>query len=271
MSDAERAFRRVLVALDASRASLRALESSTRLAARLHAELVGLFVEDVDLLRMAALPFTRIVGPGAAEREVDVATVERWLRGAAGEARAILERAELRRPGACSLRIVRGRIPSDVVGVAETEDLLIVELRALGGSVRAALEATRGSVLLLGGDDEAARALLAAYDPLGGERGGLTALARVAAAVDRVLAVLLPEEIPDGGTLEREVAAALAGGPARFEVVRLPRDGRRIAALARQRPEALLALPRSGELEVAEGVDLPALARLTRCSVLVLR
>ena len=53
------AIRRILVALDASTHSLAALETAAGLAARLEAELVGLFVEDINLLRAAELPFAR--------------------------------------------------------------------------------------------------------------------------------------------------------------------------------------------------------------------
>ena len=53
------AFRRVVVALDASQASRRVLGAAAAVAAREGAELIGLFVEDTNLLHMGALPFTR--------------------------------------------------------------------------------------------------------------------------------------------------------------------------------------------------------------------
>ena len=52
-------IRRILVGLDASPRSLSALEVACDLAARFRAELEGLFVEDIDLLRACELPFTR--------------------------------------------------------------------------------------------------------------------------------------------------------------------------------------------------------------------
>jgi len=54
-------FLRILVALDATEDSLTSLDLATRLAAKLRAELEGLFVEDINLLRMADLPCTRVV------------------------------------------------------------------------------------------------------------------------------------------------------------------------------------------------------------------
>ncbi|MBK7177644.1 MAG: universal stress protein [Chloroflexi bacterium] len=52
-------IQRILVALDASPHSLAALEAAIDLAERLDAELQGLFVEDINLLRLAQLPFAR--------------------------------------------------------------------------------------------------------------------------------------------------------------------------------------------------------------------
>ncbi len=56
------AIQRILLALDASPQSVAALDTATELAGRLGAELTGLFVEDTDLLRMAALPFAAEIG-----------------------------------------------------------------------------------------------------------------------------------------------------------------------------------------------------------------
>ena len=51
MTKDQLSIRRILVALDASPASLSAMQNAVELAARLGAELIGLFVEDINLLR----------------------------------------------------------------------------------------------------------------------------------------------------------------------------------------------------------------------------
>ena len=55
-------LRRIVVGLDAGPRDRAALEAAAQLAARMQAELVGLFVEDIDLLHLAGLPFAREVG-----------------------------------------------------------------------------------------------------------------------------------------------------------------------------------------------------------------
>ena len=58
-SGAEFGIRRIMVALDGSAHASGAPEAAAALAARLHAELEGVFVQDIDLARLAALPIGR--------------------------------------------------------------------------------------------------------------------------------------------------------------------------------------------------------------------
>ena len=122
--------RRLWVALDASSHSLAALEAAVRIAARLDAELAGLFVEDEDLLRWSRLPIGRAVDPVSAKaRSVDAPTVEQELRAQAGRARRALEAAAQRERVRWSFRVVRGR-----VGRALAEAVGELDLLALGRS-----------------------------------------------------------------------------------------------------------------------------------------
>ena len=55
-------IRRIMVALDASPRNVEMIEIAAKLAARMGSELIGLFVEDINLLRMADLPFASEIG-----------------------------------------------------------------------------------------------------------------------------------------------------------------------------------------------------------------
>ena len=80
-------IRRILFALDAATDAPDSLEAATEIAERLNAELIGLFVEDVNLLRSAALPFVREINLGSGGwREFSPANVERELRSRAARA-----------------------------------------------------------------------------------------------------------------------------------------------------------------------------------------
>ncbi|MBM4429906.1 MAG: universal stress protein [Chloroflexi bacterium] len=120
-------IRRILVALDASQHSLVALETAAELAARLEAELVGLFVEDINLLRLAELPFAQELGIfSATGRRLDTQQVERQLQAQAERARRALatraERAHVR----WSFQVTRGVVAPQLLIAASEADLLIL-------------------------------------------------------------------------------------------------------------------------------------------------
>jgi len=100
--------RRIVLGLDAG-TPMRDLEAAAALAARTGAELVGLFVENPELLQFAALPFAReIGGASAARRGLDVASVERSLRALALEAERMLAGTAGRSAVRWSFRVARG-------------------------------------------------------------------------------------------------------------------------------------------------------------------
>jgi nucleotide-binding universal stress UspA family protein len=118
-------IRRILVALDASPHSLAALDSAAEMAARLEVELLGLFVEDINLLRLAEFPFAREVGfPSAVPRPLNSATMERTLKIAAEQARQAMETLAEHLPVRWSFRIVRGSVMSELLAAAGEADLV---------------------------------------------------------------------------------------------------------------------------------------------------
>ncbi|HKI63833.1 MAG TPA: hypothetical protein VKA16_04330 [Burkholderiales bacterium] len=173
-------LRRIVVGLDAGPRGRATLQAAAQLAARMQAELVGLFVEDIDLLHLAGLPFAREVGyPSATLRPLDVAAMERALRAAADEVQRMLATIAGRGPLSWSFRIARGAVLSELRAAAADGDIVVtcawhVALRAplavlcstatppeqvvpvaaaLGRSLGGAVE-----VVLLDGEREAAEA-----------------------------------------------------------------------------------------------------------------
>jgi hypothetical protein len=122
-----RAFRRVIVALDAFARDAASIESAAALAARLHAEIAGLFVEDIDLLHLAGLPCARQVSLlTAAEELFDLGTLERELRVIAEHAQARISAAAARCRVHWSFRTVRGKIEAELLAATQASDLLVV-------------------------------------------------------------------------------------------------------------------------------------------------
>jgi hypothetical protein len=107
----EPALRRLLVAIEPPNLSRQPLAAVRELAQSLQLELAGLFVENLNLLRLAALPITREVGAvSGVVRTIDVVDVERALRAQAQQMRGLFSglAAELDLPW--SFRVERGEL-----------------------------------------------------------------------------------------------------------------------------------------------------------------
>jgi len=133
--------RRILVALDASPHSVAALEAAAELAARLQAEVLGLYVEDVNLLRLAELPFTKEVClPTTARRQLGVRDIERQFRAQAARMRRTLARHADRVHVRWSFQVSRGVISRELLIAAGEVDLI-----SLGRAGRSVGEGGLGS------------------------------------------------------------------------------------------------------------------------------
>jgi nucleotide-binding universal stress UspA family protein len=120
-------IRRILIAFDASPASLAALHTATQLAAYIDALLTGFFVEDVKLLRLAESPYAReILYPTAANVPLTRERMESALRAQSQYARetliGIAERAQV----GWSFHTLRGHVAQELLVAARESDLLVL-------------------------------------------------------------------------------------------------------------------------------------------------
>lgn len=274
MSDSENPVpvRRMLMALDASASGVAAMEAAATLAARLEAELLGLFVEDINLLRLAALPFAREVGffP-TATRRLDRTGMERALRAQAARAEAALHEAAGRLRVRCSFRVVRGEVTAQLLAAVQDIDLValgVARERLYRGDsiVRAIVNAAPGSVLLLPPDAPADLPVVTVYDGSPASVKALSAARSLAQGQDGRLTVLTagaPE------TVNAEVARLLEGSGLVVRHRQLPGTG--IADLIRHaRQEAAGTLVVSADLCRGEGMLEKLLGQLD-CTVLLVR
>ena len=120
-------IRRILIAIDASPASLAALDLAVDLAIRYQAELVGIYVEDINLLRSADIPFTEEVGTfSGATRQIDSSHIERELRAQGRRVEQLLSSIAKRSNLRWTFRSTRGLIPSELLAAATGSDLIIL-------------------------------------------------------------------------------------------------------------------------------------------------
>lgn len=128
MNDRDWLVRRILVALDSSTSAPAGLDVAVDLASRLRAELQGLYVEDDNLFRIAALPFpTQVSLTTGGKQPLEAADLEQQMARLADAARHRMAQAAERGRVPWSFRTVRGRIAHEVAIAAKTVDLVIVE------------------------------------------------------------------------------------------------------------------------------------------------
>jgi nucleotide-binding universal stress UspA family protein len=192
------AMQRVLVLLGTLNDGEWALRAACSLASQLEAELLGLFVEDINLLRLAELPFGREVLYGSLEtRRLDPALMERQLRAQAERARRALQAAAERVQIHWSFRVVRGQVVAEVLTAAPEADLLV-----LGQQVGGRRPPTGGAQGI-----PRARPVLVLFDGSEGALRALTTAIHIARVEGRDLVVL--RAVPDSEG-ESKAASVLA-------------------------------------------------------------
>jgi nucleotide-binding universal stress UspA family protein len=203
------------------------------LGERLHAEVEGVFVEDIDLVHLAELPVGRelhlISGHAHAfDREL----LENQFGAEAAEARRTLrtltERAQVR----STFRVVRGRVDVEIIAAAGAGDLLVLGTfsRSIGGPRRpgatavAAAERAPRSVLLLRRGAKIAGRPIAVHDGSDGADAALDAAVRLAAGTGKALTVLVIGETAEAAdVLQARIADHLAARQVEPQFLRVPR------------------------------------------------
>lgn len=250
-AEPERGPRRILVALDASSHSHAALAAAVALAERLHSELQGIFVEDINLLRLAELPFAREVRFGQAARPLHGEDVQRGLRARAAVLRRELEEAAEQNKVSSTFRVVRGAVAGELIAAALEADVLALgrmghslSRRArLGSTARAAITRAASAVLLVQPEAEAGPVLVLYDGSPGGERA-LALAAEVSGEADELRVLVWG---PDEATAfeRRQLAAhflAASQGHVQFQHL-AGSHPRRVLAWVNKQHGSLLIVP----------------------------
>ena len=119
------AIRRIVVTLDNSESAQSVLDVAVRLAAVLGAELEGVFVEDINLIRLSGLPFLREIRVWSlAEEGISTQSMQRDLRALARQAeRVFLEAAQAMGVG-CTFRVWRGHASVETLSASFEADII---------------------------------------------------------------------------------------------------------------------------------------------------
>lgn len=256
--------RRVVAALDAAAIPARVLEAAVGLASALHAELVGLFVEDQRLRRVAELPFAQefSLATGRA-RPLEVGDVERALRRQAERMRRML--GELAQPLGLvwTLEVVQGDSLQTALEFAGSDDLLVV-----GRARYVPAELDRPGVAGVGGR---VRPVAVLFDATPQSHRALGFAATLARSVGSEIVVLIPVAGPETFRARRLESGRLlqAVGASAAAYVMLPDRGAANVERASREHRAWVLVWPAGERRAAGTAAAELLADVT-CPVVVI-
>ena len=247
-------IKQILVALDGSQSSISALENGVKLAVRLNAELAGLFVEDINLLRATQLPFAQEISLfNSGNRRLEAFELERQLRVQADRVRRIMERTTHATKLSTRFRVVRGSVAEEILNAGKDADLLMLGKtgRSLPGFGRFGSTArnvvirrpgmtlvwhiegsgTRPVVLVYDGSESAGKALLVAFSLQEVQESGL-------------IVYLVAESLEKGHELRLEVSDKLKelGARATFRTLVRP-DFKNLSWMLRSENAGPVVLP----------------------------
>lgn len=266
----------IAVAIDCSPHSKSSLEAAAEMAARLKAELIGIFVEDINLLHMAGLPFAEQVRLYTATTEkLDTAQLERMLKLQAQQAREMLQHAAEARTLRHAFRVLRGMVPEQLMLAAPEADMLVLGRsgrspscrKGLGSTARTALSEGKINVMLMRPGVTAAEGpLLVLYDCSEASKRALRTALEIAGP-SSTLNLLVTN--PDPKTVEhcrQETAAMVREKNIETEYYHLPfTDSRQFISFIRMIDSGLLVigedmnLPDATVQELIEKIDYPVL------------
>lgn len=208
---------RIVVALDASPHSRAALAAAVELSAALGAALVGIYVEDISLLRMAQLRVSVEVGSASGRiRRVDEQRVSYALRSQAGRARRALRRAAEHWGVRWSFEVLRGTIARQLLEAADDADLVILgrvgwsDKPVLGSTAESLLSEAPRRTLLLDARHHLPHSLLALYDGSESSSRALDTAVELSRQAGRYLTVaIVADDVDQARELQAEAAAYL--------------------------------------------------------------
>lgn len=260
-------IRRILIALDATAESFAALDAAADLAECLQAELLGLFVEDINLVNLAALPIAREIDLAAGGiAKMDPRSVERQFRMQQKKAQSALAKAAEIRRVTWSFRVARGQVAAELLKAAPDVDLVtlgkggfpLTRRSRLGSTALTVAGESHHAFIVSGGGAlrKSPSPIFVAYDGSACAKKALGIAVGIAGASGAALQVfLMADADSDGDRLKGEVAEILERqGAAKLPVTYTRLDASDEACLIR----AIAA--EAGGLLVAGG-DCPALTQ----------
>lgn len=240
------AIRRIVVTLDSPESGRAALEVAVRLAAVVGAELEGVFIEDINLIRLSELPFLReIRASSLIEGGISSQSMQRDLRALARQAQRMFEQATQATGVGCSFRVWRGHAAVETLSSSFEAD--VISLR--GGGALTAYRAQSFVRTRASATPYAAKGISVLFDASPAADRALAIACQLAVNLGAPLNILLADTATGAADLETRAGKILAAHTMRANFIPLGESS--VTALTR----AMRALDHHGVLIV--GTDHP--------------
>ncbi len=266
-SQASTSIGRVLILLDGSRLSLAALEAAAEIASVRNAEVLGIFVEETNLLRAAGYGFAREVGGSSGlARPLEVAALETRMQTLAEQARRTLQQTMAGRGLVQSLKLCRGRVAEEVLNLMQPDDLVVlgrvgwscIPGARLGSTARILLRQAPCEVLLWvePRHQRQSRVVVLLNHDQGANHRAVRVGAELARRSKQPLSVLIRSKPEDDSALAEDILTYLQREGIAARVKQVPESSAGAAVIAIQEESATqLVVSRSSSLFADQGAE----------------
>jgi nucleotide-binding universal stress UspA family protein len=223
MRDSEdRTIQRILVALDASPQSLAALDLAVEIAVKFQAELICIYVEDINWVRLADFPFSREIGRfSASSRIFDSSQIHRLMHAHARQVQRYLSFTAKRTNIRWSMQIVRGLISKELSAAAQESDLIILGKtgwsgrQVPGSTTQTMLSDVNRRTLILSRKIHRGSPIMVVYQDSESSQNALRAAMLIGIAENPLCVLILAKSSDEAQLKQREVEEFLASSDVR--------------------------------------------------------
>lgn len=261
---------RILVALDTASECLSTLEVAARVALQTEAELVALFIEDTDLIRLAGLPFaTEVNRTSAAERRLEPPRMARALRAQQQRVDRVLAQITQRLAIRTSLRVVQGNYMSEAVAAATDVDILV--LARMAGAVvgrNLMLDTRRATAAPTRYEQRASKPVCVLYDGTSEARRVLLAASRLSEHLGEPLLVLVSAGRTTSYETRRQRAQTIIPQSVSYRTLRVPPTSLSTLVSTVNRARCSVLILQRSRISAEEAVS-PVLAEALDCCLML--
>lgn len=148
--DPKRPRRRLVIGFSHQMECRTALDFATYVAGAVEVELMGVFVEDQELLDLARLPFSiEFLAASKQTRNLDAGNMGNELRAIAGDMQKALQKLAERAKRPYSFRITHGRMLPQLTALAHADDLILLRTACVAWRQAAVAPTPNGPVVVL--------------------------------------------------------------------------------------------------------------------------